>query len=214
MISSLLGKKIGMTRVFDAQGDQVPVTVIQVGPCVVVQRKTVASDGYSAAQLGFEPKKPSRCRKPEAGHFKKAGVDPARLVQEVPVDDADPLKAGDRVTAEVFKDVGHVDVCGVTKGRGFQGVIRRHHMSGQPMSHGHTMHRRPGSVGMREHPGRILRNQRMPGHLGHVRVTTQNLRVVQVRPEDDVILVCGSVPGPNGGWLVVSRAAKKAGAST
>ncbi len=209
-MNALLGKKIGMTRIFDAAGRQVPVTVLEVGPCVVLQRKTVEQDGYSAAQLGFEERRSAGVTKPMAGHFKKAGVPPYRLVSEVALDPAEEVKAGEQVTVKLFEGVTHVDVAGVTKGKGFQGVMRRHGFSGQPGSHGHTMHRRPGSVGMREHPGRLLKNKRLPGHMGHVHVTTQNLEVVQVRPDDHILLVLGSVPGPTGGFVEIRKAIKKA----
>lgn len=209
-MKTLLGRKIGMTRVFDAEGRQVPVTVIEAGPCVVVQRKTQDADGYDAAQLGFGAQKASRLTKALAGHYRKAGADPAKVLREVPLDGADAAKAGDTITVGVFEGATFVDVTGVTKGRGFQGVMKRHGMAGQPMAHGHTMHRRPGSIGMREKPGRILKNKRLPGHMGHDRVTTQHLQVVQVRPEDHLLLVHGSVPGPVGGLLEIRSSIKKA----
>ena len=208
-MNALLGKKIGMTRVFDAEGRQVPVTVLAAGPCVVVQRRTVERDGYAAAQLGFVERRGSNLGKALAGHFKKANVSPRRWVREVPLAEGEEVKEGDEVTVKVFDGATHVDVIGVTKGRGFQGVIKRHGFSGQPAAHGHTMHRRPGSVGMREHPGRLLKNKRLPGHMGHVQVTTQNLEVIQVRPDDHVLLVRGSVPGPVGGFVEIRRAIKK-----
>ena len=209
-MNALIGKKIGMTRVFDAKGQQVPVTVLQAGPCVVVQRKTAATDGYEAVQLGFGEQKESRLTRPEAGHLKKHGAPMVRTLGEVRLDAGDDVKQGQTITVEILKDCGFVDVTGITKGRGFQGVVKRHRMSGQPAAHGHTMHRRVGSVGMRERPGRILRNKRMPGHMGNVQVTTQHLQVVQVRPEDHLILVLGSVPGPTGGLVEIRKSIKKA----
>jgi large subunit ribosomal protein L3 len=210
-MNSLIGKKVGMTRIFDAQGQQIPVTVIEAGPCVVVQRKTRAADGYDAVQVGFGSQKEHRLSKPVAGHLKEHGVAPARWLRELPLAEGEDAKPGQTVTVgDVFKDGEFVDVIGITKGRGFQGVIRRHHMSGQPMAHGHTMHRRVGSVGMRERPGRILRNKRMPGHLGNVRVTTQHLLIVQVRAGDHLLLVRGSVPGPAGGLIEIRKSIKKA----
>jgi len=206
----LLGKKLGMTRVYDAAGRQVPVTVLAVGPCVVLQRRTRETDGYDAAQLGFGARKAARTNQPAAGHAKKAGVAAPQWVREVPLAADEAVKAGDVLTAAMFEGVEFVDVIGVTKGRGFQGVMKRHNMSGQPMAHGHTMHRRPGSIGMREHPGRILKNKRLPGHMGDTRVTTQNLRLVQVRTNDHVLLVRGSVPGAAGGYVMVRKALKKA----
>lgn len=209
-MNALLGRKLGMTRVFDADGRQVPVTAIETGPCVVVQRKTVERDGYSAVKLGFCERRAATLTKAEAGVFAKAGVPTLRYVAEVRVPAEEALQPGATVTVDgVFKAGDYVDVTGVTKGRGFQGVMKRHGMAGQPASHGHTMHRRPGSVGMREEPGRLLKNKRLPGHAGHVRVTTQNLRVVSVRPEDHVLLVAGSVPGPVGGLVQVRKASKK-----
>lgn len=208
-MNALIGKKIGMTRVFDGQGRQVPVTVLQAGPCVVVQRRTRERDGYDAVQVGFDPQKASRLTKAAAGHFAKAGVDPVRVLRELPLAEGENAQPGEVITVKALEGVTHVDITGVSKGRGFQGVIRRHHMSGQPMAHGHTMHRRVGSVGMREEPGRILKNKRMPGHLGHVTVTTQNIEVVQVRPDDHLLLVRGSVPGPVGGTVEIRKAVKK-----
>ncbi|HBA83549.1 MAG TPA: 50S ribosomal protein L3 [Verrucomicrobia bacterium] len=209
-MQGLIGKKIGMTRVFDAQGQQIPVTVVQVGPCVVVQRKTRATDGYEAVQLGFEEQKEQRVNKPRLGQFKKAGVKPQRILQEVVVDEGDEIKVGDIVKASIFEGVTHVDVIGVTKGRGFQGVIKRHRMAGGPAAHGSGFHRRGGSIGCREWPARIFKNKRMPGHMGNSSITTQNLKVVAVRNEDDVILVRGAVMGPTGGIVLIRKAIKKA----
>ena len=209
-MNALLGKKLGMTRIFTPEGEQVPVTVLLAGPCVVVQRKTAEHDGYEAVQLGFEEQKAQRLSKAEKGHFEAHGVAPVKWLSELLLEDGDDPKEGEAVTVDIFKDVSHVDVSGVTKGKGFQGVMRRHGMSGQPASHGHTIHRLPGSVGMREWPGRILKNKRMPGHMGHVHVATQNLKVEKVRPEDNVLLVRGSVPGPVGGYVVIRKALKKA----
>ncbi len=209
-MNALLGKKLGMTRVYDADGRQVAVTAIEAGPCVVVQRKTVERDGYSAVQVGFGARRESSLSKPEAGVFKKAGVAPFRHLAEIEVAPEEEAPAGREFTVAMFEPGSWVDVTGVTKGRGFQGVMKRHGMAGQPAAHGHTMHRRPGSVGMREEPGRLLKGKRLPGHYGHVRVTTQNLRVVAVRPDDHVLLVRGSVPGPVGGLVQVRKAIKKA----
>ncbi len=209
-MNALIGRKLGMTRVFDAEGRQVPVTVLQAGPCTVVQRKTAATDGYEAAQLGFEEQKASRLGRPVAGHCKKAGVSPFRVLREVPVGADEAAKAGDAVTVSIFEKGGFVDITGISKGRGFQGVMRRHNMSGQPAAHGHTMHRRVGSVGMRELPGRLLKNKRLPGHMGSARVTTQHLQAVEVRTDDSLLLVHGSVPGPVGGLVEIRKSIKKA----
>jgi len=209
-MQAIIGKKIGMTQVFDAQGVHIPVTVLQVGPCVVVQVKTAANEGYSAAQLGFGEAKAKQAGKPLEGHFKKAGQTVKRVLREVKLDAGETVKVGDIVGAALFKDVGFVDVIGVTKGRGFQGVVKRHGFAGGPASHGHTAHRRPGSIGNRTWPSRVFKNRRMGGHTGFVRMTQQNLKIVQVREDDNVILVCGAVPGPTGCVLLVRKAIKKA----
>jgi len=208
-MQGLIGKKLGMTQVYDQNGQHVPVTVIEVGPCVVLQRKINARDGYEAVQLGFIDQKEHRLTKPLLGHFKKAGVTPKRIVREFRVDAAHAAKEGDTITSEIFDGATYVDVMGISKGQGFQGVVKRHGMGGGPAAHGHTSHRRPGSIGMRTQPGRIFKNKRMPGHMGNVRVTVQNLKVVQVRKDDNAILVQGAIPGPTGGIVVVSKAIKK-----
>ncbi|MBP7830063.1 MAG: 50S ribosomal protein L3 [Kiritimatiellae bacterium] len=209
-MQGLLARKIGMTEIFDDQGAQVPVTVLQVGPCVVVQRKTKAKDGYEAVQMGFEKKKESRLTKPELGHFKKAGQEPSGVLREFPLDEGEDLAPGASLTVSIFDGVSHVDVEGMSKGKGFQGVVRRHSMVGGGAAHGSMMHRRSGAIGNRTWPARIFKNKRMPGHMGHVQVTVQNLKVVQVRPEDHALLVRGAVPGPAGALLVVRKAVKGA----
>ena len=209
-MQTLIGKKIGMTRVYDEAGVQVPVTVVQVGPCVVAQRKTKEKDGYDAAQLGFEEQKAQRLAKAQQKHFEKAGVKPQKILREVRLADGDEAKAGDVVTAAVFEGVSFVDVMGETKGRGFQGVIRRYGMRGGRESHGGAWTRKPGSIGNREWPARVFRNKKMPGQMGSEEVTTQNLRVVKVLAEDNALLLEGAVPGPNGGIVVVRKAIKKA----
>lgn len=208
-MQGLIGKKLGMTQVYDDKGRHVPVTVIEVGPCVVMQRKVSARDGYEAVKVGFIDQKEQRLSKPLMGQFKKAGVAPKRIVREFRVDSAHASKEGDTLTSEIFEGVNFVDVSGVTKGRGFQGVVKRHRMGGGPAAHGHTSHRRPGSIGMRTKPGRIFKNKRMPGHMGNVNVTIQNLKVIQVRKDDNAILVEGAIPGPTGGIVVVSKAVKR-----
>lgn len=209
-MQGLIGKKVGMTQVFDEKGVHIPVTVIALGPCVVLQRKNIERDGYEAVQLGFQEQKESRVSKPQLGHLKKTGATPKRVVREFRVGADEAAKEGDTITAEVFEGVTYVDISGVTKGRGFQGVVKRHRMGGGRASHGgKATLRRPGSIGMRTKPGRVFKNKRMPGHMGHVNITTQNLRVVQVRKDDNAILVEGAVPGPNGGVVVVKKAIKK-----
>ena len=208
-MNGLIGKKIGMTQVYDASGTHVPVTVISVGPCVVVQRKTKAGEGYDAVQLGLGEQKESRLSKAALGHVKKAGAKAQRELREIRVSEDSALKAGDVVTAAVFKDIKYVDVSGVTKGRGFQGVMKRHNMQGGPDAHGSGFHRKIGSIGMREHPGRILKGKRMPGQMGNVNRKARNLTVVQVRGEDNLLLVAGSVQGPKGGVVMIRKALKK-----
>ena len=209
-MQTLIGKKIGMTRVYDDAGKQVPVTVVQVGPCAVVQRKTAQTDGYEAVQLGFGEQKESRLTKPVQGHFKKAGAKPAQVLREVRLDKGEDAKTGDVVTAKVFEGVKFVDVLGHTKGRGFQGVVKRFQFGGGRAAHGGGWLRKPGSIGNREWPGRVFKNKRLPGHMGSVDITTQNLRVVKVLADDHALLLEGAVPGPVGGLVLVRKAIKKA----
>jgi len=209
-MQTLIGKKIGMTRVFDDTGKQVPVTVVQVGPCVVTQRKTTETDQYEAVQIGFEEQKESRLTKPQKGHFAKAGVAPQKILREVRVEADEEAKPGDVLTASLFEGVKFVDVLGHTKGRGFQGVVRRYRMAGGPATHGSGTHRRIGSIGNREWPARVFKNKRMPGQMGAVDITTQNLRVVKVLADDHALLLEGAVPGPMGGIVLVRKAIKKA----
>ena len=208
-MQTLIGKKIGMTRVYDENGVQVPVTVVQVGPCTVVQRKTTEKDGYEAAQIGFGAQKSQRLAKPQQGHFKKAGAEPQKVLREVRLADGDDAKVGDVLTAAVFEGVKFVDVLGKTKGRGFQGVIKRYKMAGGRETHGGAWTRRPGSIGNREWPARVFKNKKMPGQMGAVEVTTQNLRVVKVLAEDNALLLEGAVQGPAGGIVLVRKAIKK-----
>ena len=209
-MQTLIGKKIGMTRVYDDAGVQVPVTVVQVGPCVVVQRKSAKPDGYEAVQLGFQEQKESRLTKPLQGHFKKAGAKPQKVLREVRVDAAEAAKAGDVLTAKAFEGVKFVDVLGHTKGRGFQGVVKRFRFAGGRASHGGGWNRKPGSIGNREWPARVFKNKKLPGHMGSVDITTQNLRVVKVLADDHALLLEGAVPGPVGGIVLVRKAIKKA----
>ena len=207
MVDALLGKKVGMTQVLEEDGTAVPVTVIEVGPCVVLQRKTIARDGYEAVQLGLvEFVKEKRVGKPMAGHFKKAGVPPGRFLREVGLSGDDELTPGDRVGVNIFESSDRVHVTGTSKGRGFAGVIKRHGFAGGRASHGSMFHRAPGSIGQSAYPSRVLKGTRMPGHMGAKRVTTRGLRVQEVDEERNLILVRGAVPGPNGGYVVVKRA--------
>ncbi|MCC7174973.1 MAG: 50S ribosomal protein L3 [Bryobacterales bacterium] len=208
MSPGILGKKIGMTQVFRPDGKVVPVTLLKAGPCVVVQRKTPPQDGYEAVQLGLlEFVKPRRITRPVAGHVKKAGVEGAKFLRELPLGPGDgDLKAGDRVLVEQFKPSDKVDVIGVSKGRGFAGLIKRHHYRGGEASHGSMFHRAPGSIGASSYPSRVFPGLRMAGHMGVARVTVRNLEVIDVDVEENVLVVKGAVPGPNGAYVVVRRA--------
>lgn len=205
----LIGKKLGMTQIYDEKNNLVPVTVVQAGPCPVVQVKTVESDGYNAVQIAYGAQKKERLSKPVQGHFAKSGIDTHAVLSEIRFDDAPSYKVGDVLTVTTFKEGQIVDVIGTTKGRGFQGNVKRHGQQGQPDSHGHMMHRRPGSIGMRQTPGHVFKGKDMPGHMGQVRRTTQNLSVVKVVEDQNLILIKGSIPGANGD-LVFVREAKKA----
>lgn len=206
MIGTILGRKLGMTQVFGEDDNVVPVTVIEAGPCTVAQVKTTATDGYEAVQLGFGDIKESKVNKPMAGHFAKAGVAPTRWLREVRVEDASEHAVGETVTVEGFADVEKVDVTGVSKGKGFAGVIKRHGFGGGPGGHGHHFHRAPGSVGMCAYPARVFKGMRLPGHMGCDRVTVKNLQVVRVDQEHNLILVKGAVPGGKGALVQVRMA--------
>ncbi len=205
----LLGKKIGMTRVYDEKGRVTPVTVIAVGGNTLLQVKTLEKDGYSAVQLGFDTQKESRLPKAELGHFKKAGSEPKRFVREFRLSATDKVEGEINVSANHFQAGQLVDVIGQSKGMGFQGIMVKHNTKGQNQSHGSMMHRRPGAIGNRSTPGRVWKNQSMPGHVGDDRITVQNLQIVQVRETEQVLLIKGAIPGCNGGYVVV-RPAKKA----
>ncbi|MBP6863950.1 MAG: 50S ribosomal protein L3 [Candidatus Didemnitutus sp.] len=210
MITTLLGKKLGMTQVYDAQNVLVPVTVVEAGPCPVVQVKTVETDGYNAVQLGFGAQKAKNASKAEASHAKKAGLDSTpRVLNEVRLAAAPSVKAGDVITVTAFAEGQTIDVIGISKGKGFAGVVKRYRVGGGPASHGSMFHRRIGSVGMRQTPGRSWKNQRMPGHMGAEQRTVQNLRVVKIIAEKNLILVKGAIPGANGDDVII-RAGKKA----
>lgn len=209
MISEILGKKLGMTQVYDAHNALVPVTVVEAGPCAVVQVKTVEKDGYNAVQIGFSQKKEKNTSAGELGHAKKANLDNApRVLAEVRLTEASKLKVGDVVNATSFTEGQLVDVIGITKGKGFQGVVRRFRVAGGPASHGSMFHRRIGSVGMRQTPGRVWKNQAMPGHMGAEKRTVQNLRIVKVIADKNIILVKGAIPGANGDDVIVRTAIK------
>ena len=208
MSPGILGKKIGMSQVFREDGQAVPVTLLKAGPCMVVQRKTPTVDGYDAVQLGLvEFIKPQRINKPITGHLKKAGAEGARFMREFHLRPGDDdFKAGDQVLVDQFKPKDKVDVIGISKGRGFAGVVKRHHFRGGEGSHGSMFHRAPGSIGASSYPSRVVPGMRMGGHMGHDRVTVRNLEIIDVDTQDNVLVVKGAVPGPNGGYVVVRRA--------
>jgi len=212
MSPGILGKKIGMTQVFRPDGQVVPVTVLKAGPCVVVHRKTPARDGYDAVQLGLmEFVKKTSVNKPQAGHLKKSGAEGVRFQREFRLEngaDNSDFKPGDRVLVDQFKPKEKVDVIGVSKGRGYAGLVKRHHFRGGDDTHGSMFHRAPGSIGASSFPSRVFPGMRMSGHMGAARVTVRNLEVVEVDAEDNTLLVKGAVPGPNGGYVVVRRSKK------
>jgi large subunit ribosomal protein L3 len=210
-VTGILGKKIGMTQLFDDRGDVHPVTVIKAGPCVITQLKTLARDGYDAAQIGYvDFIKASKVNKAMTGHFAKSNVPPVKVLKEVSIEVAKDgedtgHKAGDRVMVDIFSDEKFVDVIGTSKGRGFAGVIRRHHFGGGPKSHGH-MFQVQGSIGASSFPSRVFPGQRMPGHMGNEQVTVRNLRIRGIDVEENLLMVEGAVPGPRDGYVLVSKA--------
>jgi large subunit ribosomal protein L3 len=207
MVTGIIGKKVGMTQVFGADGVVTPVTVLKAGPCVVVQAKTAQQDGYEAVQLGLVEERPAKVNKPTAGHYKKAGVPPTRVRREVTVAPgaAAPV-VGEQVLVSVFSDGDTVDVVGTTKGKGFQGVVKRHHFAGGRATHGSMFHRAPGSIGASSYPSRVVKGMRAAGHMGSDRVTTRNLKVVKVDAENHLLLVRGAVPGAAGGYVLIRKA--------
>jgi large subunit ribosomal protein L3 len=209
-MTGLIGKKIGMTQVFGADGTVVPVTVIQTGPCVVVQKKEAVKDGYNALQIGFGSRKAQRVNKPEQGHLAKAGKGAFEVLREFRTDKAAEYELGQEIkAADLFKSGDRVDVAGISKGRGFAGVIKRWSFAGFPGSHGtHEYFRHGGSIGNRSYPGRVFKGKRMAGHWGDERVSVQNLEVVEVRADDNLLLIKGSVPGAQRGVLVIQQAVK------
>lgn len=206
MSPGILGKKIGMTQVFNAEGQVVPVTLVKAGPCVVTQRKTPATDGYDAVQLGLV-EYAKRQNKPAAGHLKKSGAEGVKFMREFRLENGNgDLKLGDRVLAEEFQPSERVDVIGLSKGRGFAGLVKRHHFRGGPATHGSMFHRAAGSIGASSFPSRVFPGMKMAGRMGNSQVTVRNLEVVSVDAEDSVIAVKGAIPGPNGGYVMVRRA--------
>jgi len=210
MVNGLLGRKLGMTRLFTEEGLWLDVTLVEAGPCTVVQRKTRDNDGYEAVQVGFGERKERRTTKPLLGHFKKSGISAKRLLREFRVEADSELKPGDEIRTDIFKSGDRVDVSGTSKGKGFAGVMKRHGFGGGPGGHGSNFHRIPGSIGQSADPAKVYKGKRMPGHMGNVRKTTQNLEVVDVDPEKNLLVVRGSVPGANGGFVVVRHSVKGA----
>ena len=207
MVTGIIGRKLGMTQVFETDGTVVPATVIKAGPCVVVQAKTAQTDGYEAVQLGLVADKPAKANKPTTGHYKKAGVPPTSIRREVKVAaGGDPVKAGDQVLANIFSKGDRVDVIGTGRGKGFQGVMKRHHFAGGAATHGSMFHRAPGSIGASSFPSRVIKGMRGAGRMGGGRVTTHNLRVVSVDIENHLIVLRGAVPGAPDGVVVIRRA--------
>lgn len=207
MVNGIIGKKLGMTQIFGDDGTVTPVTVIKVGPCVVVQRKTVASDGYEAVQLGLvEDKTPRKVNKPMKGHFEKAGIPPTRILREFRVKDgADGTSVGDKVLIDQFNVNDVVEVIGTSKGRGFAGFIKRHGFGGGRASHGSMFHRAPGSIGASAYPSRVIKGTRMAGHMGVERKTIKGLKVVRINAEENLLMIKGAVPGPTGAYVVIKR---------
>jgi len=207
MVTGILGRKVGMTQYFREDGTVEPVTVIQAGPCVVVQAKTAARDGYEAVQLGLVEERPARVGKPMAGHYKKAGVPPTRIRREVALaPGGDPLKAGDQVLVSVFADGDRVDVIGTSRGHGFQGVVKRHHFRGGAATHGSMFHRAPGSIGASSYPSRVVKGMKAAGRMGGGQVTVRNLRVAKVDADNNLLLLRGAIPGAAGGYVIVRKA--------
>jgi large subunit ribosomal protein L3 len=208
MSKGIIGKKLGMTQIFNEKGQIVPVTVIQAGPCVVVQRKTASKEGYEAVQIGFvDPQGGKRASKPEKGHCEKHGVAPVRVLRELRVEAGDPLKEGDSVLASQFDEKAKVHVTGISKGKGFAGVMKRHHFGGGRATHGSMFHRAPGSIGGSSYPSRVWPGMRMGGHMGSEQVTVRNLEIAKVDAENNLLLIKGAVPGPKGGYVVIKQEA-------
>lgn len=209
MIKGILGKKLGMTQVFAADGTRIPVTVVEAGPCTVIQKKTVATDGYNAVQVGFVEAKAHRVNVPEMGHFRKAGKGAFRYLRELRAAEVDEYSVGDQITCDgLFKAGDMVDVIGTSKGKGFQGVIKRWNFSGGRATHGSMFHRSPGSIGCSAWPSRVFKGKKMAGQMGNVQVTVQNLQVVEVRPEQNLILIKGAVPGAKNSLVTISKGVK------
>lgn len=209
MFKGIIGKKVGMTQIFMSDGTVVPVTVVEAGPCVVVQKKTVESDGYNALQLGFgKILKAKKINKPMAGHFKKNNLEFFKILKEFRTDNVEEFEVGQEIKADIFAEGDLVDVQGISIGKGFQGVIKRHGFGGGPASHGSDFHRAPGSIGMCEFPGETLKGKKMPGRMGNKTVTTQGLKIAKVMADKNVLLIKGSVPGHKNGIIYIKKSTK------
>jgi large subunit ribosomal protein L3 len=208
MVNGIIGKKLGMTQIFGDDGTVTPVTVIKAGPCIVVQKKTVNTDGYDAVQLGFvEEKAPRKVNKPTEGHFKRAGVPPTRVLREVRVQASEEgTNVGDKVLVDIFNQNDLVEIIGRSKGRGFAGFIKRHGFGGGRATHGSMFHRAPGGIGASAYPSRVIKGTRMAGHMGNERKTIKNLRVVAVDADNNLLMIHGAVPGPNGAYVLIKKA--------
>ena len=209
----LLGKKLGMTQVFDENGNIIPVTVIQAGPCFVIQKKTEKTDGYNAIQFGFdEIKKVKNVNKPMIGHFKKANIAPLKFIKEFRVteEELESTEIGSQISVDIFQPGEYVDITGTSKGKGFAGVVKRHGFKGSPASRGtHEYFRHGGSIGQNMTPGRTMKGKKMPGHMGNEKVTVQNLKVIEVRGDTNILMIKGAIPGPTNGYVIVKKAVKK-----
>ena len=206
MVDGLIGIKLGMTQVFDESGVVTPVTVIKAGPCVVVQKKSKETDGYEAVQIGFvEFIRPARVKKPRTGHFKKSGVNPCRIIREFG-ESGEAVQIGDQILVQqIFQPQEKINVIGTSKGRGFAGLVKRHHFGGGRATHGSMFHRAPGSIGASAYPSRVLPGMRAAGHMGSDRVTVKNLKIVRIEEQDNILLVAGAVPGRNGGYVLLKK---------
>jgi large subunit ribosomal protein L3 len=207
MVNGIIGRKVGMTQIFEKDGTVVPITVIKAGPCVVVQTKTAPTDGYEAVQLGLVADAPAKVNKPTAGHFKKANVPPTAIRREMKVaTGGEAPKAGDQVLVNIFNPGDRVDVIATSRGKGFQGVMKRHNFAGGAATHGSMFHRAPGGIGASSFPSRVIKGKRFPGHMGSDRVTQRNLKIVRIDAENNLVLVRGAIPGAPGGYLVLRKA--------
>ena len=205
MVEGLIGKKIGMTQTFDDKGNVIPVTVIEAGPCTVIQMKTVEKDGYSAVQIGLVEDKEHKSNKPMAGHLKKAGVNAAKIIREFHFDEGSDVKEGSQFFADIFNEGDKVSVVGISKGKGFAGVVKRWGFHGGRRTHGSMFHRRPGSTGASAYPSHVFKGKKLPGHMGDDRVTVRNLKVIQVEKDKNLLVISGAVPGASGGYVLIKK---------